>query len=213
VSEDVGARDWKDGASWLVETVSVLLGVGINPGGEGIKVGPEVRVLSVVPGRAPFVQSHGADSMVRHEEGLPVDLSAPAPCLGVELEEEVSVAMRLGPAKSVEQAGGILRKDVGNSPRIPQDLGSGTGAGGRDGRGVLGSGIVIGSGDCAQQGCGATQGSAAQERPAMQGGVGDRRNSVRWFLAHDALRFDCCRRVDASCRSLVPNRWLERGLL
>ncbi len=118
----------------------MLLGVGVDPGCEGIEVDAEVGGLLPVPDRPSLVQPHRPRDPVPVQELFAVDLGSPAAGLGVELQHQIAVVVGLCPAEGVEKTGCCLGVDVRRAPGVPQDLGPGRrGAervGGRNRRGV-----------------------------------------------------------------------------
>jgi len=54
----IGPSDREHRLGRVVQPVAVLLGVGVDAGGEGVDVGPEVRILRLVPDRSPPLQIH-----------------------------------------------------------------------------------------------------------------------------------------------------------
>ena len=103
----------------------MLLGVGVDPGCEGIEVGAEVGALLPVPDRPSLVQPHRPHDLIPEQEFFAVDLGTPAAGLGVELQQQVAVVVGLRPAEGMEKAGGVLGVDVWRAPGIPEDLGPG----------------------------------------------------------------------------------------
>jgi hypothetical protein len=106
----------------LAQLFGMSGGVLIESRRKGIEIPPEVRVLLRVPEPRARRDPHGADPAVGFDPVLAPILRGSAPRTAVELQDQVAMVLRLGPAESAEHTRDILAIDVRDAPLVPEHL-------------------------------------------------------------------------------------------
>jgi hypothetical protein len=122
VADHVRARDRKNPPARIGERLGMGAGIRIHSIGEGLQVGAKLRRLRLQPclgATGNVVDRHPSVALQFVATEI---LGGPSATLSIESQQQLAVALHLGPAEAIEEVGGAPSVDMRHAVTVPEDF-------------------------------------------------------------------------------------------